>query len=107
MKMPEFTAEASLYETSGHYHSICTPNAPSNDGGILPMLSWRKRNYCCRLIDNTAYPPEVVRCIDHRSYPAVADMRCTGYALDYGTDAQNSRGRCEEFDSCFGVPGGW
>ena len=38
MNMPRFTAEASLYKTSGHYRIAGTSNALVGSPGVLPQL---------------------------------------------------------------------
>jgi hypothetical protein len=39
MNMPGFTAETSLYNTSGHYRAMAgTPNDLIGSGGVLPQL---------------------------------------------------------------------
>jgi hypothetical protein len=38
MNMPEFTAEASLYKTSGHYRTAGTSNTLVGSRGVLPQL---------------------------------------------------------------------
>ncbi len=38
MKIPGFTAEASLYKTCGHYRIVGTPNDLVGSRGVLPQL---------------------------------------------------------------------
>jgi hypothetical protein len=44
MRMPRFTAEASLYKTSENYQMARTSSALTNGGELLPQLYWW--HYC-------------------------------------------------------------
>jgi hypothetical protein len=61
MTIPGFTAEASLYQTSGHYHMAKTLDALENSGQVLSQL--RPSFFLDKLCEDTAW------CLNEPSNP--------------------------------------
>jgi hypothetical protein len=87
MHMPGFTAEASLYRTSGHYHtglmvsqidgSISLAVIPAQAGPYLSMRceSWNRLRIRCTAVTFGAYAPHTVEWyINGRFHSAVGNL---------------------------------
>ena len=74
MKMPGFTAEASLYKQSKHYNLGVNPGAHAEGQVVIPQYDWCKDHY----------QPEYYGGSHYKCYAAcIKDSRCTDRKCRY------------------------